>query len=171
MSNVRLLGPADAEAYRLVRLQGLQEQPPAFGVLPEEEPGLAELARRLAASDDRWFFGAFQEEQLVGIVRLSRYSASNEKHRAYFAGLYVLPPYRRHGLGKALIHAGLNRAANAGDIRRVNLTVVTQQEPAIRLYQSFGFRICGTDLETFSSAGKYYDEHLMTLELRSSGAV
>jgi ribosomal protein S18 acetylase RimI-like enzyme len=165
--SVRLLTPADAEAYRSVRLRALQEQPPAFGSLPEDEPNLSETAARLVKSDDLCFFGAFQGEQLIGIVRLSRYSAPNEKHRAYLAGLYVLPPFRRHGCGRALVHEALSRAAKAPGIKRVNLTVVTQQEGAIRLYQSFGFRIYGTEQETFSRDGQFYDEYLMTLELNS----
>lgn len=163
--SVRLLTPTDADAYHRVRLQALTEQPPAFGALPEEEPTATEIATRLAATDDRSFFGAFVEEQLVGILRLSRYSAANEKHRAYLAGLYVLPPYRRHGCGRALIQAALTRATELPGLRRINLTVVTQQTAAIHLYQSFGFRIYGTEQETFSSAGQLYDEHLMTLEL------
>ncbi len=163
--SVRLLTSTDAEAYRPVRLQALQEQPPAFGALPEDEPNLSEMAARLAASDDRCFFGAFHGEQLIGILRFSRYSAPNEKHRAYLAGLYVLPQFRRHGCGRALIREALSRAANTAGIRRINLTVVTQQTAAIRLYESFGFHIYGTEQETFSSAGEFYDEHLMTLEI------
>jgi len=163
--SVRVLTPADAEAYGVVRRRALHEHPPAFGSRPEDEPNLAETAAKLAESDDRCFFGAFQGEQLIGIVRLSRYSAPNEKHRAYVAGLYVMPPFRGNGCGRALVRQALSRAANAPAIRRVNLTVVTQQEAAIRLYQSLGFRIYGTEQETFSSAGEFYDEHLMTLEL------
>jgi ribosomal protein S18 acetylase RimI-like enzyme len=163
--DVRLLTPADAEAYRSIRLQALQEQPPAFGALPEDEPSLDEMAARLTANDDRCFFGAFQGGQLAGIVRFSRYSASNEKHRAYLAGLYVLPPFRRAGCGRALVREALSRATSSARIRRVSLTVVTQQEAAIRLYQSFGFRIYGTEQETFSSAGEFHDEYLMTLAI------
>lgn len=162
---VRELTPADAEAYRSVRLRALHEKPPAFGSLPEVEPNLTETAARLVKSDDRCFFGAFQGEQLIGIIRLSRYSAPNEKHRAYLGGLYVLPPFRCHGCGRALVRKALSHAANTPGIKRVNLTVVTQQELAIRLYQSFGFRIYGTEQETFSRDGQFYDEHLMTLEL------
>jgi ribosomal protein S18 acetylase RimI-like enzyme len=164
---VRVLTSTDAETYRVVRLQALHEQPPAFGSLPEDEPNLSETAARLAESDDRCFFGAFQGKQLIGIVRLSRYSAPNEKHRAYLAGLYVLPPFRRIGCGRALVRQALSRAANAPDIRRINLTVVTRQEAAIHLYQSLGFGIYGTEKETFSRAGRFYDEHLMTLNLTS----
>lgn len=161
---VRSLTSSDAGAYRVVRLQALHEYPPAFGSLPEDEPNLSETAARLAESDDRCFFGAFQGEQLIGIIRLSRYSALNEKHRAYLAGLYVLPPFRRVGCGKALVNQVLSRAANAPEIRRINLTVVTKQAAAIHLYQSLGFRIYGTEQETFLRDGSFYDEHLMTLE-------
>jgi RimJ/RimL family protein N-acetyltransferase/SAM-dependent methyltransferase len=162
---VRLLTAADAEAYRQVRLQALHEYPPAFGSIPEDEPNLSETAERLVASDDRCFFGAFQGEQLIGIVRLSRYEAPNEKHRAYLGGLYVLPAFRGNGCGRALVEQALHRSANIPNIRRINLTVVTEQKAALRLYQSLGFQIYGTEQETFSRAGHFYDEHLLTLSI------
>jgi RimJ/RimL family protein N-acetyltransferase len=172
---VRVLTFADAEAYREVRLQALHEHPPAFGSIPEDEPSLSETAVRLVASDDRCFFGAFQDEQLIGIVRLSRYEAPNEKHRAYLGGLYVLPLFRRNGCGRALVEQVLSRSRSVSEresadipgIRRINLTVVTQQEAALRLYQSLGFQIYGTEQETFSRAGHFYDEHLLTLNFVS----
>lgn len=166
-TQVRLLLPADASAYRRVRLCALEELPPAFGSLPEDEPDLAQTAARLAANDDRYFFGAFQGEQLVGIVRLSRYEAVNEKHRAYLGGLFVLPAFRGTGCGKALVRAALVRASALPGIRRINLSVVSRQEAAIRLYQSFGFEWCGTEQEAFYKAGQFCDEHLMTLPFSS----
>jgi ribosomal protein S18 acetylase RimI-like enzyme len=165
---VRVLTPVDAKAYRSVRIAALNEEPPAFGSLPEDEPAASETAEKLAASDDRCYFGAFHDGQLIGIVRLSRNSAPNEKHRAYLGGLYVLPHFRRSGCGRALVREALSRAANAPDIRRINLAVVTGQKAAIRLYQSLGFYIYGTEPETFSKAGRFYDEHSMTLKLNSS---
>ena len=163
--HVRPLAPTDAAAYRQVRLHALEESPPAFGSLSEDEPALAQTAGRLAASDDRCFFGAFQGGQLVGIVRLSRYEAPNEKHRAYLGGLFVLPAFRRLGYGGALVRAALSRAATLPGLRRINLSVVAEQEAAIRLYRSFGFHLYGTEQETFSRDGRFYDEHLMTLSL------
>ncbi len=165
--SVRVLTPADAEAYRSVRLRALHEKPPAFGSLPETEPDLSKTAARLAESNDR-FFGAFQSAQLIGIIRLPRHSAPNEKHRAYLAGLYVLPRFRRHGCGRALVREALSWAVKTPGIRRINLTVVTQQEAAIGLYQSLGFHTYGTEQETFSRDGQFYDEYLMTLELNSA---
>lgn len=162
---VRVLTPADAASYRAVRLRALEESPPAFGSLPEDEPDLARTAARLAASDDRCFFGAFQGERLVGILRFSRYEAANEKHRAYLGGLFVLPDFRRAGCGRALVREALDRAANLSELRRINLSVVVQQEAAVGLYRSLGFRIYGTEQETFSREGRFYDEHLMTLSL------
>lgn len=117
---------------------------------------------RLAVSDDRCFFGAFRSGDLVGIVRLSRYEAANEKHKAYVGGLYVLPAFRRLGCGRALLLAALRRAATLPGLRRVNLSVVVQQEAAVRLYRSLGFCHCGTEPEAFSRDGRFYDEHLMT---------
>jgi len=166
--NVRVLTPNDAEDYHALRQSALHEQPPAFGSLPDDEPGLVETAARLAENEDRCFFGAFQDGQLIGIVRLSRYSAANEKHRAYLAGLYVSPPFRCKGYGKLLVQQALNRAVHTSGLKRINLTVATQQEAAIHLYQSLGFRIYGTEEETFSNGGNFYDEHLMTLELVSA---
>ena len=160
--------PTDAAAYRQVRLRALEEVPPAFGSLPEDEPDLVQTAARLAPGDDRCFFGAFQGGRLIGVVRLSRYEASNEKHRAYLGGLFVLPDFRGAGHGRALVQAALNRAADSPGLRRVNLSVVAQQETAIRLYQSFGFHLYGTEPETFSKHGQFYDEHLMTLSIPSN---
>ncbi|NJO40268.1 MAG: GNAT family N-acetyltransferase [Cyanobacteria bacterium CRU_2_1] len=67
-----------------------------------------------------------------------------------------------------MVKEALNWAANMQSIRRVNLTVVTQQEAAICLYRSLGFRIYGTEQEAFLKAGRFYDEHLMTLPISSA---
>jgi ribosomal protein S18 acetylase RimI-like enzyme len=165
---MRMLNSIDAAAYREVRVKALRTHPPAFGSLPEDEPDLAKTAERLVPCDDRCFFGAFFDEQLLGIIRLSSYDAPNEKHRMYLGGLYVLPAFRRLGCGRALVQQALHRATNTPGVRRINLTVVTQQTAAIDLYRSIGFQIYGTEPETFSRDGYFYDEHLMTLDLTAN---
>ena len=58
MPSVRLLGPADAAAYRALRLDALQRHPCAFRASFDEEAGqaLAEFAARLEADA---IFGGF----------------------------------------------------------------------------------------------------------------
>ena len=100
-------------------------------------------------------------------MRLSLYKAANEKHRAYLGGLFVLPSFRGAGYGRTLVRAALSWATGLLGVRRVNMSVVAQQEAAVRLYQSLGFRLYGTEQEVFSRDGQFYDEHLMTLPLSS----
>ncbi len=168
---VRQLTPSDAGAYLSVRMRALRERPLAFSSLPENQPGLAETMARLAESQERCFLGAFQDRQIIaGIVRLARYPEDEERSHAYIAGLYVLPAFRRAGYGRSLMQAALEWA-RAQNLRKVNLAVVTEQEPAIRLYESLGFRTYGLERATFSRDGRTFDEYLMTREIFVGSAV
>jgi ribosomal protein S18 acetylase RimI-like enzyme len=53
-------------------------------------------------------------------------------------GIALLPEFQRKGYGRALMQAALEAARKAG-YKRVSLTV-HPQNPAIRLYESCGFR-------------------------------
>jgi ribosomal protein S18 acetylase RimI-like enzyme len=53
--------------------------------------------------------------------------------------LYVIPEYRRQGLGKALMNQAINYAQDRGD-RQIGLQVFTHNQQALKLYQSFGFQ-------------------------------
>ncbi|BCU79398.1 GNAT family N-acetyltransferase [Luteolibacter sp. LG18] len=163
--SVRILTPDDAALYRAVRLQSLWEQPPAFSAQPVDEPTLEEMATHLRADRDECFFGSFSGRELCGILRLSRYSPENEKHRAFLSGLFVVQKHRHQGHARALVAAALERAKSDPGLRRVNLAVVTAQKAALQLFDSLGFQSRGTEPEAFSNAGVYYDEHLMTLDL------
>ena len=55
--------------------------------------------------------------------------------RGWVGGLGVVPPARRRGLGRALMEAILTDAPPT-----VRLEVIEQNEPAIALYESLGFR-------------------------------
>ena len=166
--NLRVLTPSDATAYRELRLRALREWPPAFGTPAEEEEqrSLKDFFERLVETKDRCFIGAFEEDILVGSVRLSRYESGNEFHRAYVAGLYVRPERRRLGYGRVLLTHVVARARLDGVLRRLNLTVVSEQKSAIALYESLGFETYGLEKEVFQARGLFFDEILMTLDLR-----
>ncbi|MNC69114.1 hypothetical protein D3C87_2208900 [compost metagenome] len=50
-------------------------------------------------------------------------------------------------------------------MERLNLTVVSDNEPARRLYTSVGFQVYGVERKALKTGGIYYDEDLMVLEL------
>ena len=60
------------------------------------------------------------------------------KGRIHMIG--VLPGHRGKGLGKTILHAGLNRLHQQG-AQVVNLTTDSKNESAIRLYRSSGFSL------------------------------
>ncbi|MDF1811505.1 MAG: GNAT family N-acetyltransferase [Verrucomicrobiales bacterium] len=169
---IRELKSFDATSYRELRVQALAEWPPGFGSLvgEEKEKAMEETESFLTGTTDRKLFGAFAGSMLTGTVRYSRYSGSNEGHRAYIAGLYVDPGHRRKGAGRALLEKAIDESKKDQTIRRINLTVVSDQSMAIRLYQSLGFVECGIDYEAFSARGLFFDEILMTKQIeRSTG--
>ena len=61
MLQTRLLTPSDLDAYRELRLLGLQESPTAFGSSYERESvqDAEFFAKRITATDDQWSLGAF----------------------------------------------------------------------------------------------------------------
>src|SRR5688572_27238563 len=77
---LRVLIPSDVGAYRGLRIHALHEWPPAFGasVEKEEQRSLREFSERLVETNDRCLIGAFEDDVLVGSVRVSRYDGGNE---------------------------------------------------------------------------------------------
>lgn len=59
--------------------------------------------------------------------------------RTWLGGVGVVKARRRSGIGEHLTRALLDRAREAG-ARRMLLEVITQNEPAIALYEKLGFR-------------------------------
>jgi ribosomal protein S18 acetylase RimI-like enzyme len=166
---IRVLTPADAKAYRALRLEALREHPPAFGTPAEKEEKLTleTMALRLQKSEETYILGAFLDDILNGIIRFSLFEEVNEKHRGFIAGLYVRPDFRRCGLARALVTEVIGLARQTTGLRRIHLTVVTTQDAAIQLYKSLGFSIYGTECEAFSRKDNFYDEYLMELPLQS----
>lgn len=64
------------------------------------------------------------------------------RHRATF-GMAVQKDYWNLGVGSVLLD-GLIEAAKSAGYEHLELEVSSQNEAAVRLYQRFGFEICGT---------------------------
>ena len=146
---VRLLLPADADAYRALRLRGLRECPTAFASSPDEEGTDA------PAGDT---FGAFRDGALVGIAGVSREAARKLSHKAVLWGVYVAPEQRRGGVARTLVMHALAHACALPGVRQVNLSVNAANAPAIALYRAAGFREYGIERGYLQVDGVLHDE-------------
>ncbi|WP_432722144.1 GNAT family N-acetyltransferase [Jeongeupia wiesaeckerbachi] len=168
-TTIRRLLPADAARVHALRLAALQDTPSAFGSSHAEEQAmpLIHTENRLAPSADRGLFGAFDGDELVGMVGLGRENPAKLAHKAIVWGMYVAPGYRSRGLGKALLAETLTLARGVADVRQINLCVNASNTAARRLYESAGFEAYGHEADALQVDGELHDEILMRLALVS----
>ena len=150
--------PADAAQYREIRLEGLKCSPEAFGSTYETESvqPSSRFSERLASSA---VFGAFRGPELLGIAGFAVRNGIKEAHKGLLWGMYVRAAARNAGLGKRLVAAVLDYARGRAEM--VQLTVVSENEAARRLYNALGFVEYGLEKRALKQDGRYYDEVLM----------
>jgi len=108
-------------------------------------------------------FVAEAEGQIV-----ARLSIARDQHPASYhvadLGLMVASDHRRRGVGRALLKTAVSWARENG-IRKLELHVFPHNEPAIRLYEEFGFEREGFRKAHYRRAGQYVDAILMAYRL------
>ena len=93
-------------------------------------------------------FGAFEGEALLGVVE----GSPEDWHNLFrISNLFVAQSARRQGLGKELLHVMMDYAKHETACRGIILETQTCNVPAIRLYESLGFRLCRMDLMEYSN--------------------
>jgi ribosomal protein S18 acetylase RimI-like enzyme len=164
---IRQLTPADAESFRELRLEGLRLNPEAFGSTYEFEKDQP-LTRYTGWLTNSTVFGAFQNSQLIGTASFTISSGLKDSHKGLLRAMYVRPTHRCSGAGRQLVQAVIETARQK--VEQVQLSVVSTNQPAIRLYQTLGFRQYGLEKNALKHNGKYSDEILMSLDLSSSSS-
>ncbi len=163
--HIRQLTPADAALYRSIRLAGLEQNPEAFGSSFQ-----AEFSRPLAWFFDRLstsqVFGAFSGTDIMGVAGLAVRQGEKEAHKGLLWGMYVRPAARGTGVARRLVEAVIDFAR--GRVELIQLSVVSDNERARRLYARLGFVEYGIEKNSLKQGGKYYDEILMAKELASA---
>jgi ribosomal protein S18 acetylase RimI-like enzyme len=172
---IRSLTQADASAYWEARQQALKEEPLVFGSDAEEHrlSTVEHTAERLGDSPETSFtMGGFvggaggTKSELVGIATFVRGHSRKERHKGHIVGVYLASAYRGQGFGRALLEAVIARSADGPVLEQILLGVSTTQVAALRLYQSLGFAVYGTEPRSLKVGSMYVDEHLMILKLR-----
>jgi putative acetyltransferase len=167
---VRRARPGDASA--LVEL--------AEAVGSEPEGWLISESRWRSAGDERRYLKAVRRHpdaavfvaetatEIVGRLSVSRDPHPASRHVADL-GLMVAAPARRRGIGSALLEQAVEWGRASG-IRKLELHVFPHNEPAIRLYEDFGFVREGYRKGQFRRGGVYVDAILMAYELPGGAA-
>ncbi len=151
------------DAADLARLQAMPGF--RFGTLRPPYPS-TEAARKFLerGGPDDIQLGAYLGTRLVGSAGLHRL-AGRRRHVAEI-GMGVADDMNGQGVGTALLGALLEAADKWLDIRRIELTVFTDNDRAIRLYERHGFEREGI-FRAFAFRDGAYADAIAMARLRS----
>jgi putative acetyltransferase len=155
---VRRAIPDDAEA-----IQRIYDAPLALrGTLQIPYTSIEQRRKRLLELDNTTYsLVAVVEGEVVGQLTLHARGASPRRRHVAGLGMAVRDDWHGRGVGTALMVACLNLADNWLNLRRIELEVFVDNEPALRLYKKFGFTIEGRFVDFAYRDGEYVDVYSM----------
>jgi len=169
---IRPLTATDAALYLPLRLRALREHPEAFASAFEDEQQLPleAIVRRLQQSSaERYSLGAFDGEELRGLLFFHRWEGLKLRHRASIGGMYVPPECRGRGIGKALLLDTITRAHTLSGLEDLILAVTVGNEWARALYLAVGFTPVAIEPRYLKIGEKYFDIEWMHLGVNREG--
>ncbi len=119
--------------------------------------------RALRKHPDAAVFVADDDGAVVARLSVARDPHSASRHVADL-GLMVAASHRRLGIGRALLEQAV-AWANAAGVLKLELHVFPWNEPAIRLYEEFGFVREGLRKEHYRRGGELVDAILMAYRI------
>jgi len=167
--DIRLLESSDAKSYWDLRLEALKNNPEAFSSSYEEaikREFPVETVLKNLSTEGTFTFGAFNDQELIGVVTLVQEFTSKLHHRANIFAMYVSPKFRRLSVGKALLLTAINHAKSIGAIEKINLEVIATNDRAKNLYIKMGFKTYGLEERALKINNDYYDSEYMVLFLK-----
>ena len=140
------------------------------GTLQLPFPSLEMWRQRLASpGEGNYNLAAVVGERVVGMFGLHTFPNRPRRRHVGDIGMAVHDEWQGKGVGSALMRAGVELADKWLNLSRLELTVYTDNEPAIRLYERFGFEREGTLRRYAFRDGVYVDAHLMARLRPSEG--
>lgn len=151
--------------YWPLRLEALRTHPEAFGASYEisSQLSVSEVQDRIHNEPDDYILGAFTPDgTLAGIMGFKREYGLKLRHKGFIWGVYVSPAHRGQGLASLMLTEVLERGAQLDNLKQINLSVVTANAAARRLYERHGFETYGIERHALEVEGQVYDEAHMT---------
>ena len=136
---VRVAGPDDAVVVARLLAEFRDHEGRDW---PPEETMRAGVERLIGRDDTEYLLGG---DPAAGVVQLRyRYGIWWDAEDCALEDLFVRAEARGSGLGRALVEAAIERARERG-CRRMELDTAEENEPALALYGSLGFRSGGDE--------------------------
>ena len=153
------------DSYKTFLTFGLLNDEENFRITPNDD-----LNASFPTKDqfDSFTLGAYSDNKIVGIVSFARDGLDRVKlrHKGIMFRMYVSKDYRRQGIAKKLIEKLIERVRQISDIEQINLTVISNNDNAKKLYEKFGFITFGSESNAIKWKGKYFSEDQMALRLK-----
>lgn len=164
MITVREAKPGDARAL-VAHLKELAAEPGINIPLRPDELTITvdeerEMLEDFAMSARAIMLVAEAEGEIVGELSLKAISPRRAVQHVGTLGMSVKLPWRRRGVGRALMTDAIAWAPTAG-ISRIELYVYARNEPAIKLYESFGFEVEGRRRRFIREGDEFLDDLVM----------
>jgi RimJ/RimL family protein N-acetyltransferase len=154
---------ADAQAYRELRLQALQNHPEAYSsdLKANKQKPMTHWEERLRSlGAENMIFFALSGDRLIGMCGIYRGNSPKTHHSATVVSVYVQPEWRGLQIAEGLINQCIEWA-RAQEIKILKLAVVTTNSAAIRCYARCGFKVYGIEPQAILNDGIAYDELMM----------
>jgi RimJ/RimL family protein N-acetyltransferase len=160
--NIRAIRESDSEQFLLL-CKVLDEETQFMLLEPSERTTTIEeqthRIRSILSQDNQIIFVVEHKDKLVGFLGAFGGSYHRNQHCAHIV-IGIRQDFVGQGIGRQLFEA-IEKWAVDHKLHRLELTVMSQNEPAIGLYQKMGFKTEGVKQDSLLVNGRYVDEYYM----------
>lgn len=131
-----------------------------IAAFPKSQPQLLEILRDIRNSSDRYIFAVrtLKENKFIGVTGFENILWTNGVATIYIG--IGDNTFRGRGFGKESLKLTMEFGFQELNLHRIQLTVLSYNDPAIKLYESLGFKREGVFREFIHRDGKKYDMYL-----------
>jgi ribosomal protein S18 acetylase RimI-like enzyme len=165
---IRELSPEDAQQFKELRRRAVELNESGFASALDEWwsrpiPEIEAMLKEEHASLNDFILGAFEGDQLVGMVGFFRPAKPKLERKGHIWGMFLLPEWRGQRIAGQLLDELISRAKKLPGLEQLQLTTLNRYKASISLYKSRGFRIFATEAGSIRAGDQIFDELYMSL--------